>query len=101
MPSPGPSEEEHQPASRGEHPKVVQSLLGNSSITQTTDTYAQLMDGMGGNVVGALDEGLFSLRLRVVSAYCALTGGSSGIRRGTVYRDRKPSTSSGGSGFEK
>ncbi len=41
---------------RSEHPKVVQSLLGHSSITQTMDTYSHLMDGIGGDAVGGLDE---------------------------------------------
>ena len=41
---------------RGEHPKVVQSLLGHSSITQTMDTYSHLMEGMGGDAVGGLDD---------------------------------------------
>ncbi len=41
---------------RGEHPKVVQSLLGHSSITQTMDTYSHLMEGMGGEAVGGFDE---------------------------------------------
>ena len=40
----------------GEHPKVVQSLLGHSSITQTMDTYSHLMGGMGGEAVDGLDE---------------------------------------------
>ena len=35
---------------------MIQSLLGHSSITQTMDTYSHLMDGMGGNAVGELDE---------------------------------------------
>ena len=39
-----------------EHPKVVQSLLGHSSITQTMDTYSHLMDGIGGDAVDGLDE---------------------------------------------
>jgi integrase len=39
-----------------EHPKVVQSLLGHSSITQTMDTYSHVMEGMGGDAVGGLDE---------------------------------------------
>jgi integrase len=30
---------------RGEHPKVVQALLGHSSIMQTMDTYSHLMGG--------------------------------------------------------
>ena len=41
---------------RSEHPKVVQSLLGHSSITQTMDTYSHLMDGIGGDAVNGLDE---------------------------------------------
>lgn len=39
-----------------EHPKVVQSLLGHSSITQTMDTYSHLMEGMGDDAVDGLDE---------------------------------------------
>jgi hypothetical protein len=38
------------------HLKVVQSLLGHSSITQTMDTYSQLMEDMGGDAVGGLVE---------------------------------------------
>ncbi len=41
---------------KSEHPKIVQSLLGHSSITQTMDTYSHLMDGIGGDAVGGLDE---------------------------------------------
>jgi integrase len=41
---------------RSEHPKIVQSLLGHSSITQTMDTYSHLMDGIGGDAVDGLDE---------------------------------------------
>lgn len=41
---------------RGEHPKVVQALLGHSSIMQTMDTYSHLIGGMGGDAVGGLDE---------------------------------------------
>ena len=40
---------------RREHPKVVQSLLGHSSITQTMDTYSHLMDGIG-DAMDGLDE---------------------------------------------
>jgi integrase len=36
--------------------KVIQSLLGHSSITQTMDTYSHLMGGMGGDAVDGLDE---------------------------------------------
>jgi len=38
------------------YPKVIQSLLGHSSITQTMDTYPHLMGGMGGDAVDGLDE---------------------------------------------
>ena len=41
---------------RREHPKVVQSLLGHSSITQTMYTYSHLMDGIGGDAVAGLCE---------------------------------------------
>lgn len=41
---------------RREHPKVVQSLLGHSSIVQTMDTYSHLMDGMGDDAVVGLAE---------------------------------------------
>jgi integrase len=39
-----------------EHPKVVQSLLGHSSNTQTMGTYSHVMEGMGGDAVDGLDE---------------------------------------------
>ena len=39
-----------------EYPKVIQSLLGHSSITQTMDTYSHLMGGMGDEAVDGLDE---------------------------------------------
>lgn len=42
--------------SRGEHPKKVQALLGHSSITQTMDTYSHLMDDIGGDAVGDLED---------------------------------------------
>ena len=46
-----------RPCSRGaSYPKLVQSLLGHSSITQTMDTYSHLMDGIGGDAVDGLDE---------------------------------------------
>ena len=41
---------------RRQHPKVVQSLLGHSFITQTMDTYSHLTDGIGGDAVDGLDE---------------------------------------------
>jgi hypothetical protein len=41
---------------RSEHPKVVRSLLGHSSITQKMDTYSHLLEDLGGDAVGGLDE---------------------------------------------
>ena len=41
---------------RGKHPKIVQSLLGHSSITQTMDPYSHLLEDIGGDAVGGLDE---------------------------------------------
>ena len=38
------------------YPKVIQSLLGHSSITQTMDTYSHLMGGMGDDAEDGLDE---------------------------------------------
>ena len=40
----------------GEHPKVVQSLLGHASIVQTMDTYSHLLEGIGGDAVGGLER---------------------------------------------
>jgi integrase len=37
-------------------PKIIQSLLGHSSITQTMDTYSHLLDDVDGDEVGGLDE---------------------------------------------
>jgi integrase len=41
---------------RGKHPKIVQSLLGHSSITQTMDRYSHLLENIGGDAVEELDE---------------------------------------------
>jgi integrase len=38
------------------HPKIVQSLLGHSSITQTMDHYSHLLEGIGSDAVEGLDE---------------------------------------------
>jgi integrase len=39
------------------HPeKVQQALLGHSSITQTMDAYSHLLNNIGGDVMGSLDE---------------------------------------------
>ncbi len=37
---------------RGEHPKIIQALLGHSSTTEKMDTYSHLLD----DEVGVLDE---------------------------------------------
>ena len=36
--------------------KKIQTLMGHSSIIQTMDTYSHLMQDIGGDVVGGLDE---------------------------------------------
>ncbi len=43
---------------KGVHPKVVQEMLGHSTITITLDTYSHLLDGMGGTGASALDDAL-------------------------------------------
>jgi integrase len=43
---------------RRQHPKIVQSLLGHASITQTMDTYSHLLEDIGGEAVDGLDEAL-------------------------------------------
>jgi integrase len=37
-------------------PKIIQSLLGHSSIVQTMDTYSHLLDGVDDDEVGGLDK---------------------------------------------
>jgi len=37
-------------------PKIIQSLLGHSSITQMTDTYSHLLDDVDDDEIGGLDE---------------------------------------------
>ena len=41
---------------QGKRPKVIQTLLGHSSITQTMDTYSHLLDGVDDGEVEGLDE---------------------------------------------
>jgi integrase len=41
---------------RRQHPKIVQSLLGHASITQTMDTYSHLLEDIGGDAVDGLDD---------------------------------------------
>ena len=37
-------------------PKIIQSLLGHLSITQTMDTYSHLLDDVDDDEIGGLDE---------------------------------------------
>jgi integrase len=39
-----------------QHPKIVQSLMGHASITQTMDTYSHLLEDIGGDAVDGLVE---------------------------------------------
>jgi len=41
---------------RGKYPKIVQSLLGHSSITQTMDRYSHLLEGIGSDAVEGLEQ---------------------------------------------
>jgi integrase len=43
---------------RGIHPKIVQELLGHSTIAITLDTYSHVLPGMGDAAAGAMDEAL-------------------------------------------
>ena len=40
----------------GKRPKVIQPLLGHSSITQTMDTYSHLLDDVDDDEFGGLDK---------------------------------------------
>ena len=40
----------------GVHPKIVQELLGHSTIAITLDTYSHVLPGMGDAAAGAMDE---------------------------------------------
>jgi hypothetical protein len=43
---------------KGVHPKIVQELLGHSSIAITLDTYSHVIPGMDGGTAGALEDAL-------------------------------------------
>jgi integrase len=43
---------------RNVHPKYVQELLGHASISQTLDTYSNVIEGMDGGLTDAIDEAL-------------------------------------------
>jgi len=40
------------------HPKLVQTMLGHSTITLTLDTYSHVLEGMGRQAADALDAAL-------------------------------------------
>jgi integrase len=42
----------------GEHPEHVQELLGYASISITLDTYSQVIEGIDGGLVNAMDDAL-------------------------------------------
>ncbi|BER92723.1 tyrosine-type recombinase/integrase [Atrimonas thermophila] len=44
--------------SSGEHPKIVQELLGHSSVTITLDTYSKVMPGLKEQAVKKLEQAL-------------------------------------------
>jgi len=44
--------------SKGVHPKLVQELLGHSSIETTLDIYSHVLPGMGDAAAGAIDDAL-------------------------------------------
>jgi hypothetical protein len=51
----------------GVHPKVVQDMLGHSSITTTMDTYSHVMPAMHGDAVRKLDAILEGSRRMALS----------------------------------
>jgi integrase len=44
--------------SKNVNPKIVQEMLGHATITQTMDTYAHVIPGMGDGAAAALEEAL-------------------------------------------
>jgi integrase len=45
--------------SRGHHPRLVQELLGHSSVALTLDRYSHVMPGMGEQTAAAMEAALF------------------------------------------
>jgi integrase len=45
---------------KGVHPKIVQEMLGHSTITQTMDTYSHLLPDMQDRAVSAMESALRS-----------------------------------------
>ena len=44
--------------SKNVNPKIVQEMLGHATLTQTMDTYAHVLPGMGDVAATALEEAL-------------------------------------------
>ena len=44
--------------SRGVHPKLVQELVGHSSIAMTLDRYSHVLPGMGDHTATAMESAL-------------------------------------------
>ena len=44
--------------SRGHHPKLVQELLGHSSVAMTLDRYSHVLPGMGEQTAAAMEAAL-------------------------------------------
>jgi len=44
--------------SRGHHPKLVQDLLGHSSVAMTLDRYSHVLPGMGDQTAAAMEAAL-------------------------------------------
>jgi integrase len=44
--------------SRGQHPKLVQELLGHATIAITLDTYSHVLPGIGDGLADAMGEAL-------------------------------------------
>jgi integrase len=42
----------------GVHPKIVQEMLGHSTITQTMDTYSHVLPDMQDQAVSAIESAL-------------------------------------------
>jgi integrase len=42
--------------SKGSHPKIVQEMLGHSTITQTMDTYSHVLPDMQDEAVSAMES---------------------------------------------
>ncbi len=54
----------------GEHPKVVQEMLGHASITLTMDTYSHVLPGMQEESAALLDEARAHRALRADRPSC-------------------------------